>query len=543
MPDPAQQVRDWLATYDTPTASVADLLCDRHPRDRVALTEIGADLDARDVTYGELADRSAALAAGMAAEGVRSGDDVATMVARGSDLAVAALAIWRLGAVHVPLLTTFAPSAIAHRLTPGTALVVADDDQRAKLDPGPDLPEGSVARVATTGAAPLREGDRTLAGLAAAGAGAAAPAAAVGGGSPFVLMHTVGSAGPAKGIPVPVRALAAFHAYHRFGLDVTGDDVYWNTADPSGAYGLYHGLISPLLAGHRTLHLNAGFDPELVLDVLAVHGVTNLAAAPTVYRSLRAILKTLPPEIAVRRLSSAGEPLGADVLEWARDVFGVPVRDHYGQTELGMCAGRANDPTAAADGAEPGPDSLGTALPGWRAGVLEAVADEEAPPGALGRIGVDAEASPLMWFTGYRDAPAATAARFTPEGRWYLTGDAGTRDRAGNLYFASRDDDAILTSGYRIGPFDVESALLEHPAVEEAAVYGEPDEVHGQLVAATVVLYGGAAGDDDLAEDLREIVRTRFASHAYPRHITFADELPRSPSGKIRRSRLGARRG
>ncbi|QBI54257.1 AMP-binding protein [Streptomonospora litoralis] len=537
MPDPAQQVRDWLATYDAPSASVADLLCDRHPRDHVALTEIGTDLAARDTTFGELADRSAALAAGMAELGVGRGDHVATMVGRGTDAAVCALAVWRLGAVLVPLLTAFAPSAIAHRLTsPATKLFICDDDQRAKLDAGPDLPAEAGWPVATTGTAPLRDGDHTLAGLMEAGAVAPAAAVAVGGDSPFVLMHTAGSAGPAKGIPIPVRALAAFHAYHHYGLDVADDDVYWNTADRSGAYGLYHGLISPLLAGQRTLHLNAGFDPELLLDVLAIHEVTNLAASPTVYRSLRATLKTLPPEIAVRNLSSAGEPLGTDMLEWARDVFGVPVRDHYGQPELGMCAGHPGHPDLAA---EPRTDSLGTALPGWRATVLEPVADEEAPPGAFGRIAVDAKASPLMWFTGYDNAPTSTAARFTPDGRWYLTGDTGTRDREGSLYFSSRDDDAILTSGYRIGPFDVESALLEHPEVEEAAVYGVPDDLHGQLVAATVVLREGTVGDDELAESLREIVRNRFATHAYPRRISFADQLPRSPSGKIRRSRLG----
>lgn len=537
MPDPAQRIRDWLATYDTPTASVAELLCDRHPRDTVARTEIGPDLAPRDLTFGDLADRSTALAAGMATLGIGPGDHIPTMLARGSDLAVCALATWRLGAVHVPLLTAFAPSAIAHRLTgPATRLFVCDDDQRAKLDPGPDLPAEAGWPVATTGTAPTRPGDHTLADLMQTGADAPAHAAAVGGDAPFVLMHTAGSAGPAKPIPVPVRALAAFHAYHHYGLDVTDDDVYWNTADLSGAYGLYHGLISPLLAGQRTLHLNAGFDPELALDVLAIHEVTNLAASPTVYRSLRATVKTLPPEIAVRTLASAGEPLGADVLDWARDVFGVSVHDHYGLTELGMCVGHPAHPDLAD---RPRADSLGTALPGWSAAVLEPVSDEEAPPGAFGRIAVDTRASPLMWFTGYDNAPTATAARFTPDGRWYLTGDTGTRDREGNLYFSSRDDDAILTSGYRIGPFDVESALLEHPEVEEAAVYGVPDDIHGQLVAATVVLCEGAAGDDDLAEDLREIVRTRFATHAYPRRITFVDQLPRSPSGKIRRSRLG----
>ncbi|WP_067970114.1 AMP-binding protein [Nocardiopsis trehalosi] len=539
MPDPAQRLSDWLATYATPTASVAHLLCDRHPAHHTALTEIGPDLTPHDLTYGELAHRSTALAAGLARLGIGPGDHVATLMGKGIDLAVTALAVWRLGAVHVPLFTAFAPSAIAHRIThPTVRLVVADDDQRPKLDPGRDLPHDAPWHVATTGPRPLRPGDHTLTELAAT-PDPAPPTAAVGGDAPFVLLHTSGTAGPPKAVPVPVRALAALHAHHHYGLDVTDDDVYWNTGDPGWAYGLYYGLISPLLAGHRTLHLRAGFDPELTLDVLATQGVTNLAASPTVYRTLRATLKTLPPEIAVRRLSSAGEPLHPDVVDWATDHFGVPVHDHYGQSELGICVGQHHHPDTATDLR---PAATGTPLPGWAVTVLDTLADDEAPPGAFGRVAVDAKASPAMWFTGYLANPAATAARFTPDGRWYLTGDTGSRDRDGYLYFSSRDDDAILMSGYRIGPFDVESALMEHPAVAETAVYGVPDELRGQTVAATVVLHEGFHPGDDLADELREIVRTRFAAHAYPRRITFADQLPRTPSGKIRRSRLGAPR-
>ncbi|MBB6171817.1 acetyl-CoA synthetase [Nocardiopsis mwathae] len=535
MLDPAQQVRDWLATYDSPTASVAHLLCDRHPHDALAVTEVGPDLLPRDLTYGELAERSAALAAAMADLGITRGDHVATLMGKGTELAVAAVAIWRLGAVHVPLFTAFAPSAIAHRLVDsGSRLVICDDEQRPKLDPGEDVPADAPWYVVTTGPLALREGDRTLAELTR-GAGSAPAPVAVGGEAPFVLLYTTGTAGPPRGVEVPVRALAAFHAYHRYGLDVADDDVYWNTADPGWAYGLYYGLVSPLLAGHRTLQLRAGFDPELTLDVLAIFGVTNLAAAPTVYRTLRATTKTLPPEIAVRRLSSAGEPLNTDVVGWAADTFGVPLRDHYGQSELGICVGHQNHEDGAADVRV---GSLGTALPGWSVTVLEPVADEEAPVGAFGRVAVDVKASPLMWFRGYRDNPGASAARFTPDGRWYLTGDTGSRDREGYLYFSSRDDDAILMSGYRIGPFDVETALLQHPAVVEAGVYGVPDELSGQTVAASIVLRDGARPSEELAEELRDLVRARFAEHAYPRRITFVDELPRTASGKIRRGRL-----
>ena len=541
MPDPAQQIRDWLATYDTPTASVAHLLCDRHPHDTIAITEISPDLTSHDLTYGQLAQRSAALAAGLAHLDISPGDHVATLMGKGIQLAITTLALWRLGAVHVPLLTAFAPSAIAHRLTRcATTLVICDDDQRPKLDPGPDIPTDTPWHIATTGPTPLRPGDHTLAELAAHAPDHPPQPVATGGDAPFVLLYTSGTAGPPKGVPVPVRALASLHTHHHYGLDVTDDDVYWNTADPGGAYGLYHGLISPLLAGHRTLHLRAGFDPELTLDVLALHGVTNLAAAPTVYRTLRATLKTLPPEIAIRRLSSAGEPLTSDIVDWATDMFGVPVRDHYGQSELGMCVGHHNHDDVATDLRE---SSLGTPLPGWTVTVLDPMTDTEAPPGAFGRVAVDVKDSPLMWFTGYHANPGASESRFTPDGRWYLTGDTGSRDRDGYLFFSSRDDDAILMSGYRIGPFDVESALLQHPAVAEAAVYGIPDDLHGQIVAASIVLQDGVHPGEELADDLREMVRTHFAAHAYPRRITFVEDLPRTPSGKIRRSRLGPGQG
>ncbi|MFC7327034.1 AMP-binding protein [Marinactinospora rubrisoli] len=532
MADPVRQVHEWLESYDAPGACVAHLLCDRHPSDAIAITEVHPDLSARDLTYGELAARSAAVAGGLADLGVGPGDRVATLLDSGIDLAVTALAVWRLGGVHVPLFTAFAPSAIALRLRDsGARTVVCGADQRSKLDPGDDLPAGSVSAVVTTGGTP-RPGERTLADLELL---PPAPAVAMGGGAPFMRIYASGTAGPPRAVEVPVRALAALHAYHHYGLDVRDDDVFWNAADPGWFYGLYHGLVSPLLAGHRSLHLRAGFDPELTLDVLASFGVTNFAATPTVYRALRSVLKTLPPEIVVRRLASSGEPLHADVVEWAGDVFGVPVHDHYGQSELGMCAGNhGNDEVAVP--LKPG--SMGTALPGWTVTVLEPVADVEAAPGVFGRVAIDVPASPAMWFTGYEGNPLATARRFSPDGRWYLTGDTGTRDAVGRLYFSARDDDVILSGGYRITPFDVESALLQHPDVEETAAYGVPDEVVGEVVAADVVLRDGVHGSDELADTLRELVRARVASHAGPGRINFVAQLPRTASGKIQRFRL-----
>ncbi|GAA3765197.1 AMP-binding protein [Salinactinospora qingdaonensis] len=534
MADPLQQVNAWIATYSAPEAAVADLLCERHHDDAPALTEVNADLSWREMTFGELAWSARRLAGGLAALGVGRGDRVATVMGPGCDLAVVALATWWLGAVHVPLFTAFAPSVIALRLADASAaVVVCDGAQHDKLDLL-DRDRAGAPQVVLSGlTAEQPRGAPTVAGLIAAAEPAGAPVA-VGPDAALALVYTSSASGTPTAVQVPVRALAALHCFHHFGLDVTDDDVYWNTTDPAVSFGLFFGLISPLLAGHHSLVLRAGFDPELTLEVMESFGVTNLAASPTIYRALRSTLKTLPPEIALRRLASAEEPLHEDVVEWAHDVFGVAIHDHYNQTELGVCLGQASHPDAAV-ARKPG--SMGRALPGWRVTVLDALDDVEAAPGVVGRVAVDVAHSPLMWFTGYHNATAASLRRFSPDGYWYLTGDTASRDTDGDLFFASRDSGLIVTSGYRVGPFDVESALVAHPAVAEAAVYGVPDEMRGQIVAAEVVLAEGVTASNELAEELRRTVRTRFAEHADPRQLRFVTELPRTPSGKIRRPR------
>lgn len=537
VPDPELRVLEWIATYDTPATSVAHLLCDRHTPHTTATTEIGPTLAATTLTFGELGQRSRALAAGLAELGVTTGDRVATLIPKGTDLTVTALAVWRLGAVLVPLLSSFAPSAITERLTDsGARLVVCDAHHRTKLDnPGTE----DTWHVVTTDPLPQHQGDHTLPRLIQRGANAQPPPeATASGSSPLAIVYVSGIAGSPQAVHVPVRALAAMHSYHHYGLGVRDDDVYWNTADPGTAYGLYHGLISPLLAGHNSLALRAGFfDPELTLDVLGVHGVTNLASDPTTYRTLRAATKTLPPEVMVDRLTSAGEPLASDVIAWATDFFGVPVRDHYGQTELGWCVGVANG-DAGQDTAALTPGAIGPALPGWSVRVLESISDTPAPPGTYGRVAVDQANSPLAWFEGYIGHEGPSQVRFTPDRAYYLTGDTGIQDRQGALFFSTRDDGAILTHGYRVGPSEVETVLNEHPAVDECGVYSIPDELAGQVIGARVVLAPGQEADGDLATRLKEWVRARLATHAAPQVVDFVQELPRTASGKMRRTRL-----
>lgn len=538
--DFAARVRELLDRYDTADACAADLLCDDHPADAVAFTVVDADLTSKDLTYGHLREESTRFAAALNDLGVEPGDHVATLMGKSADLVVALLGIWRRGAVHVPLFTAFASPAIAFRLqASGAKVVVADADQLGKLAPGEDIPADAPWQIVVAG----DSGDAGV-GLhfaelleAHTGDDPRGAAVAVGGAGGLVQLFTSGTTGTPKGVPVPVRALASFHAYMEFGLDVRADDVFWNAADPGWAYGLYYALLGPMAAGRRSILLHAGFSPSLTWQVMDTFGVTNFAAAPTVYRSLRADADT-GPEIRLRRASSAGEPLTPDVLNWSEQKFGVVVHDQYGQTEHGMFVVNAWGEGLLEDVP---PMSMGKPLPGWSVAVLKDDSDELADPNEVGRVAIDTNASPLLWFTGYVDAPQKTKERFSEDGRWYLTGDAGRVDENGFYFFSSRDDDVIIMAGYRIGPFDVESVLVLHEQVVEAAVVGMPDELRGEVLEAFVVLREGIEGTDELEVELQQLVKKKFAAHAYPRTVHFVPNLPKTPSGKIQRFLLRQR--
>ncbi|PHV68644.1 AMP-binding protein [Williamsia muralis] len=530
------RVAELLAQYDNPEACAADLLCDRHPGDAIAFTVIDSagagSVTSVDLTYGHLREQSSRFAAALAELGVEPGDRVATLMGKSADLIVAALGIWRRGAVYVPLFTAFAPPAIAYRLqSSGAKIVISDLDQLTKLAPGEDMPADAPWQVIAAG--DTSDDRLQLSALidAHTSDGPGASAVTVGGDGLLVELFTSGTTGTPKGVPVPVRALASFHAYQEFGLDVRPEDVFWNAADPGWAYGLYYALLGPMASGTRSLLLHAGFSPALTWQVLREFEVTNFAAAPTVYRALRA--GGSPPEkITLRRASSAGEPLTPDVVGWSTDALGVAVRDHYGQTEHGMFIVNAWHDSLRTDVPA---GSMGRALPGWSCAVLQEDSDDVAPAGTLGRVSIDTASSQLLWFNGYVNAPEKTASRYTGDGRWYLTGDSGAVDGDGFYFFSSRDDDVIIMAGYRIGPFDVESVLVMHDAVMEAAVVGKSDELRGEVLEAYVVLHDSAEPSPELEADLQQLVKRKFAAHAYPRKVHFIDALPKTPSGKVQR--------
>jgi len=498
--------------------------CDRHAGgNRTALRWVAADGHLESFTFEQLRDLAGRVANMLVAQGIRPGEVVAGLLPRTPELVATILGTWRAGAVYQPLFTAFGPKAIEHRLqTAGTRLVVTDSANRAKLDEIDSPPQ--VATVLSAGEL-LPAGDVDFRAALAAAPADFQPVMR-GGDDLFLMMSTSGTTGLPKGVPVPLKALLSFAAYMRDAIDLRDDDVFWNIADPGWAYGLYYAVTGPLLLGRATTLHEGGFTVAGTCDIISRLGVTNLAGSPTAFRQIIAAgpEAVKPIRGRLRVVSSAGEPLNPEVIRWFDRHLGVAIHDHYGQTELGMVV---NNHHGLEHPVRPG--SAGLAMPGYRVVVLDE-AGRELGPGQPGILAIDIAGSPLLWFSGYLNAETPAIA----DG-YYRTGDSVEFEDDGSISFIGRADDVITSSGYRIGPFDVESALLEHPAVSEAAVVGVPDPERTEIVKAFVVLAQGHEGTPDLAEELRQHVRHRLSAHAYPRRIDFVADLPKTPSGKIQR--------
>ncbi len=534
--DVKASVQNWLETYGGASVSAADFLCDRHldRPERAAL--IYEDGQGKQVarSYQQLRDRSASLAGFFQELGVNKGSRVAGLLPKGEELVLTTLAAWRLGAIYIPLFTAFGPQGVEYRLRAGEAtVIVTDEANRPKLT---DIPQDAVPDLkivtATREDSSLEPGDFSFWTQLERARPVSEPVR-VSGDDPMILIFTSGTTGNPKGVPVPIKGLASFEAYMRFGLDVRDEDVYWNMADPGWAYGLYYNLIGPLLLGKAILFYGGAFTPQDAYRIMHDWQVTNFASAPTAYRALMAAgdepLQEHRPSLRVT--SSAGEPLNPEVINWAQSRFGVPIHDHYGQTELGMIINNHHLPEIRN---ELKPGSMGLAMPGFRA-VVVSEDGQELGPGLEGQLAIDTHASPLNWFSGYWKDKARTMERYTLDGRYCLTGDTVSTDAEGYFFFSGRSDDIILSAGYRIGPFEVESVLMQHPDVIETAVIGVPDQLRGEVVKAYVVLRQGRSGSEELAEELKTMVKEKLSKHEYPRGIEFVSELPKTPSGKIQR--------
>lgn len=522
------RVNELVRTFSANDACVASLLCDRHPSQQTAYRIVGTDGQTSSLSYGTLKMRSEKLASGFAKLGYGPGDRIATLMSKGEDYLVVLMAVWRLGAVYVPLFTAFARGAVEMRLeASGTRLVICDNSQRSKIEglAGEVFPYLKVANIN----APCGE-DLSLQEIEASGE-SEFPAFVTGGNGSIIEIYTSGTTGKPKGVIVPLRAFAGFQAYGEFGLGLVEDDVYWNAADPGWAYGLYFGVITSLTTGVTSIIHTEKFSPKGTQDVLRNQGVTNFTAAPTVYRSLRAH-GVGSSTFALRCASSAGEPLTPDVNEWAPKALGVEVHDHFGQTEAGMLVNNHHHPDLKTP-IKPG--SMGWSSPGWQMTVIDGLTHEELGPGQSGLLAARLSESPFAWFTGYASVPEKSAERLTPCGQWYLTGDVAKYDVDGSFRFSARDDDVIIMAGYRIGPFDIESVISTHPAVREVAVVAAPDDIRGEVLEAVVVLVDGYEPSDALSDEIKTKVRNDYATYAYPRRVHYRDGMPKTPSGKVQR--------
>jgi len=501
--------------------------CDRHVAgERIGLRCVAEDGVVSEYAFKTLRDLSAKAANVLQQQGVQPGDVVAGLLPRTLELVATILGSWRLGAAYQPLFTAFGSQAIAHRLrTSAAKVIVTDHANRSKLDALEQCPQVACVRA---GAEPLAASDVDFRAALDAAAADFTPVMRKGD-DLFMLMSTSGTTGMPKGVPVPLRALSAFATYMRLAIGLRAEDVFWNIADPGWAYGLYYAICGPLLLGQATTLYRGGFSAESTWRIIRQLGVTNLAGSPTAYRQLMAAGPAAAAAVKgqLRVLSSAGEPLNPEVIRWMDEYLDAPIYDHYGQTEMGMCV---NNHHGLAHVVHPG--CAGLAMPGFRVAVLDPEGQVLGPQ-QPGELAIDLMHSPLMWFTGYLNQPTPAIA----DG-YYRSGDSVELAADGSISFVGRADDVITSSGYRIGPFEVESALIEHPAVLESAVIGVPDPERTEIVKAFVVLAAGYAPSKALHDELQQHVKQRLSAHAYPRQIAFVAELPKTPSGKLQRFML-----
>jgi len=498
--------------------------CDRHADgDRVALYWEGVDGSSSVHTFAEFRDDAARFANFLEDQGIGPGDRVAVMLPKLPELMVAALGVWRAGAVYMPMFTAFGPKAIEYRLERGAAkLVVTDPANRPKLDDVADTPPIMV--VARGPDDSIGGDDFEFHKELAAREPAFEPVLRKAD-DPFLLMFTSGTVGNPKGVSVPHKALLSFIAYMKYAVDLRPEDKFWNMADPGWAYGLYFAVVGAPLMGNATHFYEGLFTVESTYSMLEKYGITVFCSAPTAYRLLMAAGEDFVDahRTQIRVACSCGEPLNPEVIHWVNEFLGCPVHDQYGQTEVSVVVTNhhgLDHPTH--------PGSMGVALPGFHAVVLDD-SSNELGPGIPGRLALDTRASSLYWFLGYEGKESPL------EGPYYITGDMAEMDEDGYITFTGRDDDIISSAGYRIGPFDVESCLIEHPAVAESGVVGRADTERGEIVVAFVVLHPDHEASPELARELQGHTRGRLSAHAYPREVVFVDELPKTSSGKIRR--------
>ncbi len=500
----------------------------------LALRELARDGSRRNWSFGELAERSARLAGAMQRLGVRRGDVVMTLIGNRPEWVLSMLACFRIGAVVLPCTEQLRAKDLRLRIDVARpTLILADERNRGELESAGGVEEATLASGGARPGACERERDGDVAVVYVPDetlfACEPAPSAELAAEDPCLITFTSGTAGEPKAVVHAQRYLDGQRVQAQHWLDARAGELVWCTAASGWSKSARNVFIAPWLAGAAALLHDGRFDPAERLELIERERVNVLCMAPTEYRVIakRTDLRALA---GLRAMVAAGEALNPEVLRAWHEATGLPIRDGYGQTETGQLTGAPLE-------LEPRPGSMGRALPGMKLAIHE------------GELTVDPASVPTF-FLGYLDEHVHRAA----DGRWRIcdrrgagpwpTGDRVREEDGGWLYFEGRNDDVIVSAGYRIGPFEVESALVAHPAVAEAAAVASPDEERGAVVRAVVVLRSGegaCAPSPELVRELQEHVKRQTAPYKYPRIIDFAAELPKTPSGKIKRAELRAK--
>ncbi|KOS25296.1 acetyl-CoA synthetase [Bacillus anthracis] len=462
---------------------------------------------------------------------VEKGDRVFIFMPRSPELYFALLGAVKLGAIVGPLFEAFMEGAVRDRLEDSEAKVLITTPELLERVPLNDLP--ALKTVFLVGDH-VEEGGKTVAfnpffELASE----ELHIEWLGREDGLILHYTSGSTGNPKGVVHAQNAMVQHYQTAKWVLDLKEDDVYWCTADPGWVTGTAYGIFAPWLVGASNVILGGRFSPEAWYEALQDYGVTVWYSAPTAFRMLMGAGQDAIKKYdlsQVRHVLSVGEPLNPEVIRWGMNAFGLRIHDTWWMTETGgqvIC----NYPCM-----EIRPGSMGKPIPGVKAAIVDNEGNE-VPPYTMGNLAIGKGWPAMM--RGIWNNKQKYESYFMP-GDWYVSGDSAYMDEDGYFWFEGRVDDVIIRSGYRVGPFEVESKLIEHAAVAEAGVIGIPDPVRGEIIKAFIALRAGYEPSEELKEEIRQFVKKGLAAHAAPRQIEFVDELPKTRSGKIMRRVLKA---
>jgi acetyl-CoA synthetase len=537
--DAAKNALSWFERERT--INICYEAIDRHvksPRkNKVALFWEGKDGRRLTYTFADLARETSRFASFLTAHGLKKGDRVFFFLNRLPQLYIGVMGALKAGCVAGPLFSAFGPDAIRDRLQDsGAVLLVTEPSLKSRVDQvRQDLPELKTIVLVGKPDAPAKEGEGLLLWDEVVDKASAKFDCVKTSIDDLSIMHyTSGTTGKPKGAVHRHNSIIAQAATAKYVLDLHDEDVYWCTADPGWVTGTSYGMFGPWANGATSVVTEAGFDAERWYSTIERHGVTMWYTAPTAVRMLMKAGADLPKRFdlsSLRYVCSVGEPLNPEAVVWGQEAFGLPIHDGWWQTETGAIM-IANYPTLPVK-----PGSMGKPF----AGVTPAILDDQwkpiEAPGKEGHLALK-PGWPSMFVT-YWNRKDVYDGKF--QNGWYVTGDRAVRDADGYYWFVGRADDVIKTAGHLVGPFEVESALVEHPAIAEAGVIGKPDPERNEIIKAFVTLRNGFTASEELKTEIREFVRNRLAAHAYPREIAFVDSLPKTRSGKIMRRLLKAR--